>query len=147
MKTRNLIAVALAFGLAGPGIPAAMAQDDARTKPVFDVGLGIGEVLKAAKVQGKALIIVLDNGGYGTERKLHAGEWKFNDIHPWQYHRLPEIYGGGTGFDISTEADFDKALSQAWEDRSGPSILHVRIGIDDHSPPLIRLGERLGARI
>ena len=93
------------------------------------------------------VIIVLDNGGYGTERKLHEGEWKFNDIHPWQYHLLPKIYRGGTGFDISTEGEFDQALQEAWEDRSGPSILHVRIPQDDHSPPLIRLGERLGARI
>ena len=43
------------------------------------------------------VIIVLDNGGYGTERKLHAGEWKFNDIHAWNYSKLPEVYGSGTG--------------------------------------------------
>ena len=42
------------------------------------------------------IVIVLDNEGYGTERLLHAGDHEFNDIHPWHYHRLPEVLGGGT---------------------------------------------------
>ena len=63
------------------------------------------------------IVIVLDNGGYGTERLLHPGEWKFNDIHPWQYHKLPEVLGGGTGYEIRTEGEFDDALNAAWKDR------------------------------
>ncbi len=93
------------------------------------------------------VIIVLNNGGYGTERKLHAGEWKFNNIHSWNYHLLPQVYGGGTGYEISTEGEFDSALTQAWNDRSGPSILHVHIGKTDQSPPLNRLAERMAARV
>ena len=38
--------------------------------------------------------IVLDNQGYGTERLLHPGDWKFNDIPQWQFHRLPECLCG-----------------------------------------------------
>ena len=53
------------------------------------------------------VVIVLDNGGYGTERLLHPGDWKFNDIQPWQYHRLPEVLGGGKGYLIRTEGEFD----------------------------------------
>jgi indolepyruvate decarboxylase len=41
------------------------------------------------------VVIILDNKGYGTERLLHPGDWAFNDIHPWHYHRLPEVLGGG----------------------------------------------------
>ena len=93
------------------------------------------------------VIIVLDNGGYGTERKLHEGEWEFNNVHGWEYHKLPEIYRGGKGFDVRNEADFDSALNTAWDDRSGPSVIHVRLAQDDFSSPLKRLGERLGSRI
>jgi len=46
-------------------------------------------------------VIVLDNKGYGTERLLHEGS--FNDINPWQDQRIPEVLGGGTGWDVHTE--------------------------------------------
>src|SRR5262249_52398334 len=36
------------------------------------------------------IIIVLDNGGYGTERFLHTGPLKANDINRWENHKLPE---------------------------------------------------------
>lgn len=89
------------------------------------------------------VIIVLDNGGYGTERKLHEGDWKFNDIHAWNYSKLPEVYGGGTGYQIRTEAEFDAALQEAWDDRDAPSILQVFIDEKDHSRTLRRLAERM----
>jgi indolepyruvate decarboxylase len=84
-------------------------------------------------------VIVLDNGGYGTERLLHPGEFKFNDIHPWHYHELPAVLGGGRGYFIETEGDFDAALNAAWADRSGPSVLHVRLDPQDASRGLQRL--------
>ena len=93
------------------------------------------------------VIIVLDNGGYGTERKLHAGEWKFNDIHSWNYSKLPEIYGGGTGYKVRTEGEFDAALQKAWDDREAPSILQVSIDESDHSRTLKRLAERMSETV
>ena len=93
------------------------------------------------------VIIVLDNAGYGTERKLHAGEWEFNAIQPWNYSRLPEVYGGGRGYDVRTEQEFDAALQSAWYDRTAPSILHVRLDRNDHSRALLRLADRLGAQV
>ncbi len=93
------------------------------------------------------VIIVLDNAGYGTERKLHAGDWKFNEIQRWHYSRLTDVYGGGTGYEIRTEGEFDAALRRAWDDRSGPSLLHVHLDPNDYSRALLRLAERLGQRI
>ena len=91
------------------------------------------------------VVIVLDNRGYGTERFLHPGP--FNDIQPWQYHKLPEVLGGGTGYDVRTEAEFDKALTTALDDRSGMSLIQVHIGLDDRSTALGRLAERLSKRV
>ncbi len=93
------------------------------------------------------IVIVLDNKGYGTERILHPGEHKFNDIHPWRYHELPRVFGGGTGYEIHTEGQFDQALRAAIDDTSGPAILHVHIAGDDWSDALKRLGKALGSFI
>jgi TPP-dependent 2-oxoacid decarboxylase len=68
---------------------------------------------------------VLNNGGYGTERRLLDGP--FNDLQPWQYGSIPEIVGGGRGFVINTEDEFDKALEAANEYLEGFSILDVRL--------------------
>jgi indolepyruvate decarboxylase len=93
------------------------------------------------------VVILLDNAGYGTERALHAGDWKFNEIHRWNYHELPRVLGGGRGYEVRTEGEFDAALRAAWADASGVSLIQVHLRPDDHSAPLARLAERLGSRV
>jgi indolepyruvate decarboxylase len=85
------------------------------------------------------IVIVLDNGGYGTERLLHPGQFRFNDIHPWRYAELPTLLGGGTGYEVRTEGDFETALESAWQDRTAPSVVHVHLDPQDCSEPLARL--------
>jgi indolepyruvate decarboxylase len=94
-----------------------------------------------------SIVIVLDNRGYGTERLLHPGDWEFNNIPNWQYHRLPELVGGGKGYLIRTEGEFDKALNAAWQERSTPSILQVVIDSKDCSRSLSRLAERMSKTV
>lgn len=89
------------------------------------------------------IVIVLDNGGYGTERLLQPGDHAFNEIQPWHYARLPEVLGGGRGYEVRTEGDFDAALRAAWADRTGMSLLHVHLDRHDCSQALERLGQRL----
>lgn len=93
------------------------------------------------------ILIVLDNRGYGTERVLHPGAWQYNEIQPWQYARLPEILGGGTGYEVRTEGELDTALRAAWEDRTAASLIQVHLEIGDISRALGRLAERLGERV
>jgi indolepyruvate decarboxylase len=93
------------------------------------------------------VLIVLDNRGYGTERLLHPGNWEFNQVQPWQYYRLPELLGGGTGYQVRTEGDFDAALNKAWADRSGSSILHVHLDPKDASRALARMAERMSKTV
>ena len=94
-----------------------------------------------------AVILVLDNHGYGTERFLHAGEWKYNEIQPWKYSQLPALLGGGVGYEVRTEAEFDAALQKAWSDRSQMSLLHVHLPEGDSSEALQRLAEKLKQRV
>lgn len=93
------------------------------------------------------ILIILDNHGYGTERFLHEGEWKYNEINPWNYHKLPEIYGGGKGYLVHTEGEFIEALAQAWQDKSCVQIIQAKLAEGDASTTLLRLAERLGERV
>jgi len=138
----------------GFSVPAALgtqlARPDLRT--VVIVGDGAfqmtgQELSSLIRHRFPTIVIVLDNGGYGTERFLHPGTFKFNDVQPWAYHKLPEVYGGGTGYEVWTEGQFDAALKSALADTSGPSLIQAHLKEGDHSHALARLTEKLSKRI
>jgi len=138
----------------GFGVPASLGALTARPdhRVICLVGDGAfqmtgNELASLARYRLTPIIIILDNEGYGTERYLHPGDWDFNDIHPLNYYRLPEVLGCGAGYLIETEGDFDRALRSAWDDRSQLHILHVKLARDDASETLKRLAARLGERV
>jgi indolepyruvate decarboxylase len=138
----------------GFAVPAALGAMVARPslRPVVLVGDGAfqmtGMELSTVVQRGfNPIIIVLDNRGYGTERMLQPTEHKYNDIHPWQYHKLPEILGGGRGYDVHLECDFDRALQSAIADAAQMSLLQVHLDANDRSPTLERLAAKLRARV
>ena len=138
----------------GFSVPAALGALTARPKSRVVVICGDGAFqmtgmeLSTIVRRGYApIIIVLDNKGYGTERFLHEGDWDFNDIHPWKYHKLPEVLGGGTGYEVRTEGEFDAALSKAWSDRKAMSLIQAHIPLGDSSEALQRLADRLKHRV
>jgi indolepyruvate decarboxylase len=93
------------------------------------------------------VILVLDNHGYGTERFLQAGDWKYNEIPVWRYSKLTEVFGGGQGHYVVNEGEFDRAFRVAWADRTQLHIIHAKLAEGDASRTLTALGERLGARV
>lgn len=138
----------------GFSVPAALGAQVARPdlRTVVIVGDGAfqmtgNELSTLIRHKFPAIVIVLDNGGYLTERFLHPGEFSFNDVQPWAYHKLPEVYGGGRGYEVRTEGEFDEALRQAWADTSGLSLIQVRLDRLDHSMALERLTEKLSKRV
>jgi indolepyruvate decarboxylase len=138
----------------GFSVPAALGTQVARPRLRTIVIAGDGafqmtgmELSSLVRHEFPTIVIVLDNGGYGTERFLHPGKFAFNDIQPWAYHKLPEVFGGGKGYEVRSEGEFDQALTSALADTSGPSLIHVHLDRDDHSPALARLTERLSKRV
>jgi TPP-dependent 2-oxoacid decarboxylase len=138
----------------GFAVPAALGVHMARPTARVVVIVGDGafqmtgmELSNLVRHKFSTVVIVLDNGGYGTERLLHPGNWEFNEILPWKYESLPQLFGGGTGYDIHTEADFDAALNAAWANTGGPSILRVHIDPKDCSQSLARLAERMSKNV
>jgi indolepyruvate decarboxylase len=137
----------------GFSVPAAvgvhMAQPGCR--PIVIVGDGAFqmtgmELSTLVRHKLPTIIVLLDNGGFGTERFLHPN-CNFNDVQQWKYHKLPEVLGGGKGYNVRTEGELDEALKAAWADTSGPSLLQVQIGPHDISKALTRLAEKLSKKI
>jgi indolepyruvate decarboxylase len=87
------------------------------------------------------IVVLLNNHGYTTERFLLEGS--FNDIRDWAYHRIPEVIGGGTGFEVRTVGELDAALAAALANTAGYSLLNVHLDPYDRSPALERLASRL----
>ncbi len=59
----------------------------------------------------KPIIFLLNNDGYTIERVIV--DRTYNDIQPWRYHKLVEVFGGGLGLDVHTEGDLEDALGKA----------------------------------
>ena len=138
----------------GFAVPAALGVKMARPelRPIVIVGDGAFqmtgmELSTIVRHRLNPIIIVLDNKGYGTERLLHPGDHQFNEIHPWHYHRLPEVLGGGTGYEVSTEGEFDRALRLALADAAGMHLIQVHLDPRDCSKTLGRLASRLSRRV
>lgn len=136
----------------GFAIPAAVGVQFANPdmRPIVLVGDGAFqmtclELSTAVRHNFNPIVVVLNNKGYTTERFLMDGE--FNDILNWQYHRLPDLLGGGWGFEVRTEGDLDKALNAALANSDRFSLLNVHLDPRDISPALARLGESLSKRL
>ncbi len=91
------------------------------------------------------IVVVLNNKGYSTERFIQEGP--FNDIHNWQYHKMPELLGAGWGFEVRTEGDLEKAFKAAFANQDSFSLLNVHLDKLGVSPALKRLAERLATRL
>jgi TPP-dependent 2-oxoacid decarboxylase len=137
------------MGFAVPaGIGAQLA--DPRKRPLVLVGDGAfqmtGMELSTALRYGlNPIVIVLNNRGFGTERQMQDGP--YNDVQPWQYHRLPEVLGGGRGFLVRTETELNDALAAALKHTRSFCLLEVMLDPLDHSPALQRLAQRLAEKI
>jgi len=59
----------------------------------------------------KPVIFLINNEGYTIERVV--SDRTYNDIQPWQYHKLVEVFGGGLGLDVRTEGELEDALDKA----------------------------------
>jgi len=91
------------------------------------------------------IVMVLNNRGYTTERFLQEGP--FNDIPNWNYHRMPDLLGGGWGFEVHNEGDLEKSLQAAFANQDCFSLLNIHLEPTDISPALDRLAKRLSKHI
>jgi indolepyruvate decarboxylase len=136
----------------GFAVPAALGAQLAAPlqRPLVLVGDGAFqmtgmELSTIARYRLNPVVVVLNNGGYGTERPMLDGS--FNDVLPWQYYRIPEVLGAGRGFLVETTVQLDAALEAASAARDAVSLLDVQLAPDDRSPALKRLTAALAASV
>jgi TPP-dependent 2-oxoacid decarboxylase len=73
----------------------------------------------------KPVIFLLNNDGYTIERVIC--DRPYNDIQPWKYHRLLDVFGTGMAFDARTEGELEEALRRA---ASADTVVFIEVHTD-----------------
>ena len=136
----------------GFAVPAALGAQlaDAKLRPLVLVGDGAFqmtgvELSTAVRFGLNPVVIVLNNGGYGTERPMQDG--RFNDVLPWNFEILPALFGHGRGWIATTESEFADALRAAIDHKETYSIINAKLQPGDMSESLRRITKHLGAKV
>ncbi len=135
----------LSIGYALPATLGAALADPSR-RPLTLIGDGafqmtVQELSSLCRRRNNAILLLMNNDGYTTERIIHEGP--YNDIQPWAYHKLPEVFGGGWGKRVATEDELDEALARARASNEGPAVIEIMLDRFDTSEALKRLGSAL----
>lgn len=59
----------------------------------------------------KPVIFLINNDGYTIERVIT--DRSYNNIQPWHYHKLVDVFGGGLALDVRTEGELEDALGKS----------------------------------
>lgn len=138
------------YATMGYAVPAALGagKADPERRPFVIVGDGafVMTALEAASCAFHgvpAIILVLDNSGYGTQRPIVDGP--FNDIAQMSPEKLVEVFGTGRGWKATTEVELDAALTEAI---ASDELCIIRAVLPKYgrSAALSRLGQALAQR-
>lgn len=129
----------------GVAIPGALGLQVAAptTRPIVVVGDGATQMslLELGTIAARKLnpiIIVLNNNGYLTQRLIVEGD--FNNLRSWNYHKITELLGAGTGYEVADEMALDKAIDDALMSKQF-SLINVHMQPGEMSSGLRRLLE------
>ncbi|MFN4242697.1 MAG: alpha-keto acid decarboxylase family protein [Tepidisphaerales bacterium] len=143
IRTRNRAEfIAPAYYLSmGFAVPAGIGvcKADPTLRPFVLVGDGAfqmtgTELSTAVRLGLKPIVLILNNDGYGTMRKIRDG--RFNVISNWNYTKICELVGGGDYAIASTKGELDGAIRSALASDDGPRVIEVRVPRHCVSPQL-----------
>ncbi len=86
------------------------------------------------------IIIILNNDGYGTMRKIRAG--RFNVITEWDYTKVCELVRGGESTTASTKGEFDTALRRA-QKSDDVCVIELKVPRHETSRQLARVASEV----
>lgn len=131
----------------GFAVPAAIgvATANEKLRPIVLVGDGAFqmtgcELSTAARLGQNPIVLVLNNDGYGTMRKIRDGA--FNVITRWNYGKVCELIGAGESTVAETKGQLDGAIRHAMGSKQ-LTVIDVRIPRDDMSPQLASMSAEL----
>jgi indolepyruvate decarboxylase len=134
----------MSMGFAVPAsIGVAMAAKTLR--PYVLVGDGAfqmtgAEISTIVRLELNPIIIILNNDGYGTMRKIRAG--CFNVITQWNYIKVCELVCGGESTTASTKGEFDTALRRA-QKSDDVCVIELKIPRNETSRQLARVASEV----
>ncbi len=82
------------------------------------------------------IIVVMNNGGYGSERPIHDGQYV--DVLRWNYASFTDVLGAGKGIVVKTEDEMESALLEARNHTESFVIVDVHLEKFDYSPSFER---------
>ena len=136
----------------GFAIPGAVGAWGARPsqRPIVITGDGsflmsVLELATLVRYSIPALVIVLDNKGYGTERPMMDG--CFNDVASVDHEALACAYGFVDTSRVNTEKELWETFKRLQDEHRGPTLMSVNLQPDDCSTALSRLTKALGERV
>lgn len=101
------------------------------------------EISTAVRLGLNPIILVLNNDGYGTMRKIRDG--CFNVITQWNYHKICELVGGGEATTVSTKGELEAALQSAQAARS-VRVIEIKVPRGDVSRQLATIAHEVRKR-
>lgn len=135
----------LSIGYSLPaGLGISLAAPDKRAIILIGDGalqMTVQEIGTHIRCNTNSLIFVLNNSGYLIERLIHDGP--YNEIQPWQYFRLPEVFGGGYGLKVQTEDELEFALREAHKRSQQTILVEVIVDKMDSTDTLALVGEKV----
>ena len=136
------------IGYAVPAcLGAAIAAPERR--PILIVGDGAfqmtcQELSTIIRHQLNPIFFLINNDGYSIERAIHEGS--YNDIQPWKYHQLPQVFGDSWSCQARTEGELQQALEKAKSNVDIVSLIEIHLDRLDCSLGVKRLGKALSEK-
>ncbi len=104
--------------------------------------LSAQEISTAIKHHLTPIIFLLNNNGYTIERVIHGAKMMYNDIQPWDYAKLPAIFGSAVySVKVNTEHDLAAALLEVRHHQDKLCFIEVKMDWDDCPENLRLLGK------
>jgi TPP-dependent 2-oxoacid decarboxylase len=132
----------------GYSIPACLgaAMAEPHRRPIVFVGDGAfqmtaQELSTIIRHRLNPIIFLINNDGYTIERVIRDGP--YNDLQPWKYHQLPQVFGESWSCEVKTEGELEVALVQAKANTECVSFIEIHLDRFDCSQGLTRLGQAL----
>lgn len=149
----NLFLAPAFYTSMGSAVPSALGVQCALpdVRPIVIVGDGAFQMTgmefsTIVKRGFNPIIFVLNNDGFGTERRL-GYDGDYNDVQPWNYHKVPDVVGGGKGYIVRTEGELELAVCEALGDKKSASLINVIVDRMDATPALCRMADSLSKRV
>jgi indolepyruvate decarboxylase len=103
------------------------------------------ELATLARYRIPALVVVMDNAGYGTERPMLDGP--FNDVAPVDHVGLALAMGFQAARRVKTEGKLWEALQAFLQVTDGPALISAALDRLDASDALRNLTAALGKKV